>query len=315
MSEQHHYKLEESQEQSQPKRKRITYTSELKLKLMQLCIENGDRYIETVPEDNFWSYIRTLFFSITELNTGNGSTIRRKVADIVSERKAIIAVQRAQSGVAVAPPTDLEQATDTWIEWMERRGEEKQAKSTQSTQIKQEKEKAAIKRQNLTKTLSEKQTFQEVATVDLTDSDTIRDKRRKTGKAWASGKDKEMQENWDRLDHRDAETLALMRDILNAISTSSANASSANASSANASSTNSESSSANSASTTPATSSANASSTNSFSTNASSTNSSSTNSSSTNSESSSANSSTEGRLAKLEAGMSEILRILSEMRK
>ncbi|KAF8434665.1 hypothetical protein BGX38DRAFT_1219010 [Terfezia claveryi] len=146
------------------------------------------------------------------------------------KRKATIAVRCAQSGVAVAPPTDLEQAVDTWIEeWMERRGEEEQAKNAQSIQIKQEKEKAAIKPQNLTKTLSEKRTFQEVATLDLTDSDTVRDKRRKTGKAWASRKDKEMQENWDRLDRRDEETLALMRDILNAISatpaTSSANTS------------------------------------------------------------------------------------------
>ncbi|KAF8435568.1 hypothetical protein BGX38DRAFT_1145623 [Terfezia claveryi] len=175
MPEQHHQTSEESQEQSQSDRKRIRYTPELKLKLIQLCIENGDHYIETTPEDDFWSYIRTLFISFTECIVGNGSTIRRKVAD--------------KSGVAVAPPTDLEQATDTWIEWMDRREEEKQAKNTQSTQIKQEKEKAAIKRLNLTKTLSEKRTFQEVAMVDLTDSDSLGPvarikKCRSTGIVW-----------------------------------------------------------------------------------------------------------------------------------
>lgn len=52
MSEQHNYTSEEPQEQSQPDRKRIRYTPELKLKLIQLCIENGDRYIETTPEDD-----------------------------------------------------------------------------------------------------------------------------------------------------------------------------------------------------------------------------------------------------------------------
>lgn len=57
--------------------------------------------------------------------------------------------------------------------------------------------------------------------VDLTDSDSVRDKRRKTRQAWASRKDKEMQEmqeTWDRMDRRDEETLGLIRDIVNAIS-------------------------------------------------------------------------------------------------
>ncbi|RPB19083.1 hypothetical protein L211DRAFT_853493 [Terfezia boudieri ATCC MYA-4762] len=83
MSAQDHHTLEEQQEQSQSERKRIRYTPELKLKLIQLCIQNGDRYIETTPEDDFRSYIRTLFLSFTECIIGNGSTIRRKVADIV----------------------------------------------------------------------------------------------------------------------------------------------------------------------------------------------------------------------------------------
>jgi len=109
-------------------------------------------------------------------------------ARLLSKRKAEIAIQRAQSGVAVAPSTDLEQAIDTWMDWIARRGEGKQAKNVQSKQIKEEKEKAAIKQQNLTKTLSEKRTFQEIATVDLTDYDTIRDERRKTGQAWQQEK-------------------------------------------------------------------------------------------------------------------------------
>ncbi|RPB18596.1 hypothetical protein L211DRAFT_853979 [Terfezia boudieri ATCC MYA-4762] len=101
MSEQPHHILEEQEEERKPKRKRICYTSELKLKLIQLCIQNGNRYIETVPEDDFWSYIRTLFLSMLECNTNtrNGISIHRKVADI--------------SGVAIAPPTDLEQAINT----------------------------------------------------------------------------------------------------------------------------------------------------------------------------------------------------------
>ncbi|KAF8454151.1 hypothetical protein BGX38DRAFT_1268041 [Terfezia claveryi] len=276
MPEQHHQTSKESQEQSQSDQKRIRYTPELKLKLIQLCIENGDHYIETTPEDDFWSYIRTLFISFTECIVGNGSTIRRKVADIVSERKATIAVRRVQSGVAVAPPTDLEQATDTWIEWMDRRGEEKQAKNTQSTQIKQEKEKAAIKRLNLTKTLSEKRTFQEVAIVDLTDSDS---------------------EHWDRMDRRDEETLGLIRDILNTISSPTISTPPTNNSPANIPSASHASSSHASSSTAPP---INSPSDNSF----------------------QSSSSTEGRVATLEAEISEIrgtqleiLRILSEMRK
>ncbi|KAF8458119.1 hypothetical protein BGX38DRAFT_1265407 [Terfezia claveryi] len=342
MPEQHHQTSEESQEQSQSDRKRIRYTPELKLKLIQLCIENGDHYIETTPEDDFWSYIRTLFISFTECIVGNGSTIRRKVVDIVSERKATIAVRRVQSGVAVAPPTDLEQVTDTWIEWMDRRGEEKQAKNTQSTQIKQEKEKAAIKRLNLTKTLSEKRTFQEVAMVNLTDSNSVRDKRRKTGQAWASSKDKEMQEHWDRMDRRDEETLGLIRDILNTISSptistpptnnspanipSASHASSSHASSSHASSSHASSSHA---------SSSHASSSHASSSHASSSHASSSHASSSHASSSTAppinspsdnsfqsSSSTEGRVATLEAEISEIrgtqleiLHILSEMRK
>lgn len=287
MSEQHDPTLEEQQPQSPSKRKRIRYTSELKLKLIRLCIQNGDRYIKPVPQDDFWSYIRTQFL---ECNSGNGSTIRRKVADIVSERKAAIAIRRAQSGVvvAVAPPaTDLEQAIDTWIEWMDRRAEEKQARNAQSPQIKQDKEKAVINHQNLSKSSSEKRTFQEVqATVDLADSDTVRDKRQKTGEAWASGKD--MQENWDRLDRRKEEMLALLRDILNAISATSATPS------ANTPSTNPN---------IPATPTASTASTHS-------------------SEPSASASSTDRRLATLEAEISEmhatqleILRILSEMRR
>ncbi|KAF8434464.1 hypothetical protein BGX38DRAFT_1219473 [Terfezia claveryi] len=326
MSEQHHHALEEQQQQqnrseheqqqqSKSERKRIRYTSQLKLKLIQLCIQNGDRYIETTPEEDFWSYIRTLFPSVTECNTGNGSTIRRKVADIVSERKAAIAIRQTQSGVAIAPPTDLEQAIDTWIEWMDRRGEEKQAKIAHSTQIRQEKEKAAIKRQNLGKSLSEKRTFQEVAAVDLTDGDTIRDKRRMTGQVWASGKDKEMQENWDRLDRRTEEMLALMRDILKAISATprtSASPSSAKPSSAGPSS-------ANHFSVNPSF--TNPSFTNSSSANPSSANPSSANPSSAN-PGSDITSDTGARFAALEAEISgirgtqlEILRILSEMRK
>lgn len=99
MPEPQHQTSEEPQEQSQTDRKRIQYTPELKLKLMQLCIQNGDRYIETIPNVVNSNSIRTLFRSVTKFNTGNGSTIRRKVADIVSERKAAITLRRAQQSL------------------------------------------------------------------------------------------------------------------------------------------------------------------------------------------------------------------------
>ena len=92
MHEQDLFKPEEDQHDDQPDRRRIHYTPEFKLKLMQLCVQNGDQYMETVPEEDVWSYIQTLFMSITECNTGNGNTICCKVADMVGERKSEIVI-------------------------------------------------------------------------------------------------------------------------------------------------------------------------------------------------------------------------------
>ena len=227
----------------QLQRRRIHYTPELKLKLMKLCVENGARYIETVPMDDFWRYIRALFISANGLRDGgdrdgsdrDGGSIRRKVASIVADRKAELVQQASQPGgggggggdsgsgsgsgsVTVAAPTEMEQAIDTWIEWVDRRSDGKQEKGGQ---------------QNLTMTPLEKRTFQEI---DLTDTEsTTRDKRRQTGEQqpWASGEGerereweregREMQQHWDCLYSNDKQSLALMRDILNAITTTNSN--------------------------------------------------------------------------------------------
>ena len=111
---------------------------------------------------------------------GDGALLSQKVKTMVADRGAALAAQKLQSGVAISS-TDLDQAIDLWIELMERRKQEKE-KEKPSSQVEEGKAKAAIWRENLVKTLSEKRTFQEVSSIDLTESGSVRDKRRKTGK-------------------------------------------------------------------------------------------------------------------------------------
>ena len=53
-------------------RRRIRYTPKLKLKLIQLCIENGGQFLEARSEDDFWRFIRTLFAEMSGLEPGDG---------------------------------------------------------------------------------------------------------------------------------------------------------------------------------------------------------------------------------------------------
>ena len=330
------------------RRTRIQYTAELKLKLIQLCIDNGDRYLTTASEDEFWRYIRIQFMKILGLQTPpDGGPICRKVGTIVADLKADISVRQSGSGIAVPAATDLEQATDTWIEWVTRRGEKKQAKVAQSVQIKEEKEKASIRRNNLMKSLSQKRTYQEVAasaTIDLTDSDStsIRDRRHKTGEAWKKGKEKEKKaENqalllseWER---QDKESLVVMKDMMleviktvmnptisestSAASTSTSAASTSTSAASTSTSASSASTSVSSASTSASSASTSASSTSISASSAStSTSSASTSVSMTTSTSASTLESTlsesitiEARLTILEQGQLEILRLLKKL--
>ena len=172
--------------------RRVRYTPELKLKLMQLCVEYQDRYLEMNSIDDFFRFIRTQFAPHAGIEPiiGDGVQLRQKVKSMIADRQAAIARQKLQSGVAIAA-TDLDQAVDLWIELAERRKMERESKPTISAQAEEEKERAAIIRENLVKTLSDKRTFQEVSSIDVTEKDTKRDKRRKTGEAWAKGKERE----------------------------------------------------------------------------------------------------------------------------
>ncbi|KAF8455794.1 hypothetical protein BDZ91DRAFT_746189 [Kalaharituber pfeilii] len=190
--------------------RRIRYTPEVKLQLMRLCIDNGARYLETTSEKEFWEFIRVRFASImgprSTDSAYSGDSIRKKVTSIIMERKAELATRELLSGVAIPATSDLEQAIDTWIELVDRRMEEKRQKLGEKGQVKLEKEMASIRRENLSKTLSQKRTYQEVAreVVDLTDSsqsqakvsstEIKRDKRRKIGKGWARGRQMEADE-------------------------------------------------------------------------------------------------------------------------
>ncbi|KAF8446958.1 hypothetical protein BGX38DRAFT_1143062 [Terfezia claveryi] len=153
---------------------------ELKLQLMRICTNNRERYIEESSEPAFWQYITALF----KQETGHqGADVRKKVTSIVGDRKADIAARKMLSGVALPAATDLEQATDSWIEICEHRAEIRDnVKSEASTDIKKEKVIAEVLRDNLTKRLSKKRDFQAVLEarelVDLTSLGDVIQKRR-----------------------------------------------------------------------------------------------------------------------------------------
>ena len=76
---------------------------------------------------------------------------------------------------------------------------ERESKSTISVQAKEEKEGGAIITENLVKTLSGKRTFQEVSSMNVTEKDIERGKRRETGAAWAKGQEREQSNRGDAL--------------------------------------------------------------------------------------------------------------------
>ena len=222
--------------------RRVRYTPELKLKLMQLCVEYQDRYLEMNSIDDFFRFIRTQFAPHAGIEPiiGDGVQLRQKVKSMIADRQAAIARQKLQSGVAIAA-TDLDQAVDLWIELAERRKMERESKPTISAQAEEEKERAAIIRENLVKTLSDKRTFQEVSSIDVTEKDTKRDKRRKTGEAWAKGKEREQSDRGDALFGLITEMVSSVNKVTASLSvppaTSSANAATSSANAATTSAT------------------------------------------------------------------------------
>ena len=82
----------------------------------------------------------------------------------MADRKATIKVRARLPGVAIAAPTDFEQALDTWI-WKKSR-----RKKSAESQVKEEKSSAALQRDNLVKSFSDKRTFAEEED-ELTESD------------------------------------------------------------------------------------------------------------------------------------------------
>ena len=190
-------------------RRRVRYTPEIKLKLVQLCIDNQDQYLEMNSIDEFFRFIRVQFAALAGLEqvTGDGSQLRQKVKTMIADRQAAIAAYKMQSGVAIAT-TDLDQAVDMWIEVVERWKEERD--KPVSSQAEEDKAKAAIVRENLVRSLSQKRTFVELedAPIDFK-ADSKREQRRKTGTAWAKGKEKET------LD--EGELIGLMKEIVTSV--------------------------------------------------------------------------------------------------
>ncbi|RPB27108.1 hypothetical protein L211DRAFT_846659 [Terfezia boudieri ATCC MYA-4762] len=166
-----------TQQPTQPvKQQRVHYTPELKLQLIRLCINSTEQFCE-LNAGAFWQYIAVLF----QQKTGNkAGDLRKKVSTLITEREAVIRAHKLQSGVAVAAPTDLDQALDEWMEIIERRNEER--KGQEADDIKREKAASEIKRENLLHTLSKKRTFNAVMdarnTVDLTHPGDVVIKRR-----------------------------------------------------------------------------------------------------------------------------------------
>lgn len=93
-------------ESSQPA-KRIHYTPQLKLQLIRLCIEHGERFLTVESEDEFWREIQALFGPMAGSTTIDRGEIHRKVLSLVADKKATIKVRARLSGVAIAAPYRL----------------------------------------------------------------------------------------------------------------------------------------------------------------------------------------------------------------
>jgi len=78
-------------EQPEHKTKRLHYTPELKLKLIHLCINNHERYLEEASEVLFWQYITALFDEITGYYAAD---LHKKVTKMVGEQKAVLKYAR-----------------------------------------------------------------------------------------------------------------------------------------------------------------------------------------------------------------------------
>ena len=111
-------------------KKRVFYTPELKLKLVCICVDNSDRYLDQNAVGSFWNYVSALFRDVTGVPS---TDIRKKIATMVSERQTAIQIQNMNSGVTEPASTDLEQAIDKWIEIIGQCEEEK--KSAQSLSL------------------------------------------------------------------------------------------------------------------------------------------------------------------------------------
>ena len=113
---------------SQPElqKRRVRYMQDLKLKLVQLCIDNQDRYLEMSSLDEYFRFIRMQFAPHAGLEPlGDGTQLRQKIKGMVTDRQAAIAAQKLQSGVAIAT-TDLDHISKNdyflirliWIPWL-----------------------------------------------------------------------------------------------------------------------------------------------------------------------------------------------------
>ena len=107
---------------------------------------------------------------------------------------------------------------DCWIELVDRRFEEKAKKTSQAAQVKEEKAEAAVRRENLMKTFSQKRSYQEVveAIDDTTEPETmtVREKRRKIGEGRVKGKEREI---IDELKEHDNKSFIQMKDLMKEI--------------------------------------------------------------------------------------------------
>ena len=172
-------------------RRRVRYTPKMKLKLIQLCINNQDQYLEMNSIDEFFRFIRVHFAALACLQqvTVDGSQLRQKVKTMIADRQAAITAYKMPSEVAITT-TDLDQAVDIWIEVVECQKEEKD--KPVSSQAKVDNAKTAIVRENPVKSLSQKRTFVDLedAPIDLK-ADSKREQRRKTGTTWAKREEKE----------------------------------------------------------------------------------------------------------------------------
>ncbi|KAF8421900.1 hypothetical protein BGX38DRAFT_1279934 [Terfezia claveryi] len=229
---------EQLQAETSKTTKRLHYIPQLKLQLICLCTNNGERYIEESLETTFWQYITILFKGIT---SHQGADVRKKVMSMVSERKASLEARKQFTGVALPPVIDLKQAIDSWIEICERRAEKKKAiKSEASIEENKDKAIAEVMRDNLTKRLSKKRDFQAVVeareVVDLTaPGDTISKRRQIQHNLRASKNESSNREECRQAMRDDLHKLTEV--LIGYMTKATPNASSGSASSASASST------------------------------------------------------------------------------